>query len=53
MKLLSIVKGCRIRGQIKIEDIREELNIYELNEKMKDMREKCNHVDRIKSERIP
>ncbi|KAJ4429026.1 hypothetical protein ANN_26022 [Periplaneta americana] len=48
------VKGCTRRDLIRNEDIRKELNIYNINEKVEDYKEKWKeHLSRMDNERIP
>jgi hypothetical protein len=54
MKYLRTVKGCTTLDQIRNEDIRNELGISPLSEKIKEYRNKCKaHLQRIEHTRIP
>ncbi|KAJ4428996.1 hypothetical protein ANN_25992 [Periplaneta americana] len=54
MRFLRRVKGCTRRDLIRNEDIRKELNIYNINEKVEDYEEKWKeHLSRMDNERIP
>ena len=54
MRFLRRTKGCSRREQIRNEDIRRELNIYNLNEKVTEYRSKWkDHVERMPRERVP
>lgn len=54
MRFLRKVKGCTRRDQIRNEDIRQELGIYNLNEKIANQREQWKqHLSRMHVERIP
>ncbi|KAJ4432143.1 hypothetical protein ANN_20759, partial [Periplaneta americana] len=54
MRFLRRVKGCTRRDLIRNEDIRKELDIYNINEKVEDYKEKWKeHLSRMDNERIP
>ena len=54
MRFLRTVKGCTRRDHIKNDDIREELGIFNLNEKIEEYREKWRlHLKRMNGDRIP
>lgn len=54
MKFLRRVKGCTKMDQIRNEDIREELNIYSIHEKLEEYKDNWRtHLHRMNNERIP
>lgn len=54
MRFLRRVKGCTRRDLIRNEDIRKELNIYNINDKVEDYKGKWKeHLSRMDNERIP
>ena len=54
MKFLRFVKGCTLRDQIRSSDIRQDLNITELQEKVKIRKNKWKeHVLRMQDDHIP
>ena len=54
MKFLRSVKRCSRLDRIRNENIREELKIYNLNERIEENREKWKeHLNRMENERIP
>ena len=54
MRFLRKVKGCSRRDHIRNETIREELEIFNINERINDYKEKWkNHINRMDSTRIP
>ena len=54
MKFLRQVKGCTRRDCIRNEDIRRELNVYNMNERLKRYKHQWKeHVDRMGETRIP
>lgn len=54
MKFLRRVKRCTLMDKIKNEDIRQELNIFSLNEKINEYRSRwVQHLRRMPHERIP
>ena len=54
MKFLRQVKGCTRRDCIRNEDIRRELNVYNMNERLQRYKHQWKeHVDRMGDTRIP
>lgn len=53
MKFLRKTEGCALRDRIRNEDIRAELNIYSMNDRIKQGRIKWKqHVERMEESRI-
>lgn len=54
MKFLRRIKGCTLRDRIRNIDIREELDIYSINDKIKRNKEEWkSHIDRMNENRYP
>jgi hypothetical protein len=54
MLFLRSVKGCYKIGRIKIDDIWQELNIFTLKDKIKDIKVRwCQHLNRMPEDRLP
>lgn len=54
MKFLKSIKGCTLRDQIRNKQIREELKIFSINDRIKENREVWKeHLNRMKDSRIP
>jgi hypothetical protein len=54
MRFLRRVKGCTRADRIRNVDIRAKLNIYNINNRLEENKEKWKqHIDRMKETRIP